>query len=234
MEKKYLYEAHLHTKEGSACSRISGADAVDYYKALGYTGIFVTDHFFNGNCAVPRDLPWAERVSLFMRGYENARCRGEEVGLDVFFGWEYCHGGTEILTYGLGPEWLLDNPDVCRWSVNEYSERARAAGAFLVQAHPFREAPWVPFVRLFPRLVDAAEVYNCTVNRTPKDSAISEFFAEHYGLHRTCGSDFHGLPNSRHCAMAFDEKLTSWEDYAALVRADKNTVIEDALSYLQE
>lgn len=234
MESKYLYEAHMHTSEGSACSRISGADAVDHYKALGYTGIIITDHFFNGNCAVPRDLSWEERVERFMVGYENAKTRGDEVGLDVFFGWEYCHGGTEILTYGLTKEWLLQNPDVCRWSVNEYCDRAHKAGAFLSQAHPFREAPWVPFIRLFPRLTDAAEVYNCTVNKTPKDSEISEFFAKHYGLHRTCGSDFHGNPGSPQCAMAFDRRLTSVMDYAGLVMADEATIIEDALAYLKK
>lgn len=234
METKYLYEAHMHTSEGSRCSRISGADAADYYKALGYTGIIVTDHFFNGNCAIPHDIPWEERVERFMLGYENARRRGEEIGLDVFFGWEYCHGGTEILTYGLGREWLLENPYVCRWSVNEYCERTHAAGAFLSQAHPFREAPWVPFVRLFPRLTDAAEVYNCTVNKTMKDSEISEFYAKHYELHRTCGSDFHGLPDSRHCAMAFDRRLDSVDDYARAVLADENTIIEDAIAYLNK
>lgn len=232
MEKKYLYEAHMHTKEGSRCSVITGAEAADYYKELGYTGIIITDHFYNGNCAVPWDLPWEERVEKFMLGYENAKKRGDEIGLDVFFGWEYCHGGTEILTYGLGKEWLLENPDVCRWSVNEYCAKAKAAGAFLSQAHPFREAAWVPYVRLFPRLTDAAEVYNCTVNKTPKDSEISEFYAKHYGLHRTCGSDFHGLPNSRHCATALPRKLETVEDYAKMVLADENEIIEDARLYL--
>ncbi len=232
--KKYLYEAHLHTSESSRCSIISGADIADFYKSLGYTGIIVTDHFYNGNCAVPHDLPWEERVDLFCLGYEHAKARGDEIGLDVFFGWEYCHGGTEILTYGLDKQWLYENPDVCRWSVNEYCARAHEAGAFLSQAHPFREAPWVPFIRLFPRLTDAAEVYNCTVNKTPKDSEISEFYARHYELHRTAGSDYHGLPDSRLCAMAFDEKLTSVEDYARLVLADKNEIIENAREYLAE
>lgn len=232
MSEKFLYEAHMHTSESSACSRIKGADAADFYKAIGYTGIIITDHFFNGNCAVPRDLPWEERVELFMRGYENAKKRGDEIGLDVFFGWEYCHGGSEILTYGLDKEWLLSNPDVCSWSVNEYCKRAHEAGAFLSQAHPFREAPWVPFLRLFPRLTDAAEVYNCTVNKTPKDSELSNFYASHYELHRTAGSDFHAMPNSRFAANAFCRKLTSVDDYGKYVCADENEIIEDALEYL--
>ena len=58
----YRYETHLHTCEGSACASASGAEMARAHKEMGYTGIFVTDHFFNGNTAVPRDLPWRERV----------------------------------------------------------------------------------------------------------------------------------------------------------------------------
>ena len=54
------------------------------YKEEGYTGIIVTDHFFNGNTTVPRDLPWEERVELFCKGYENAKAKGDEIGLDVY------------------------------------------------------------------------------------------------------------------------------------------------------
>ena len=68
----YLYETHLHTAQASACGRSSGAEHVRYYQSLGYTGIFVTDHFFGGNTCVPRDLPWEERIDLFCRGYEDA------------------------------------------------------------------------------------------------------------------------------------------------------------------
>lgn len=45
MNKKYIYETHLHTSEGSACGRSRAIDIVDAYKAAGYTGIIITDHF---------------------------------------------------------------------------------------------------------------------------------------------------------------------------------------------
>ena len=82
----YRYETHMHTMEASACANSSAADMADKYKAEGYDGIFITDHFFNGNSAVPRDLPWKERIELYCAGYENALKRGKEIGLDVFFG----------------------------------------------------------------------------------------------------------------------------------------------------
>ena len=96
---EYFYETHLHTCQGSACGHLTGAVQADLYKGFGYTGIVVTDHFFNGNCAVPRDLPWRERVEQFCEGYRDAKRRGDEIGLQVFFGLESNFAGQEFLLY---------------------------------------------------------------------------------------------------------------------------------------
>ena len=53
----YKYDLHVHTKEGSACARNTGAEMAEMYAREGYSGFFVTDHFYTGNTAVPRDLP---------------------------------------------------------------------------------------------------------------------------------------------------------------------------------
>ena len=110
----YRYETHLHTAEGSKCATASGAEMARAHREKGYTGIFVTDHFFNGNTAVPRDLPWRERVELFCRGYENAREEGAKIGLDVFFGFEYGYQGADFLVYNLNKQWLLAHEDIDR------------------------------------------------------------------------------------------------------------------------
>ena len=41
----YRYDLHVHTAEGSKCGHSSGAEMADFYKAKGYAGIVVTDHF---------------------------------------------------------------------------------------------------------------------------------------------------------------------------------------------
>ena len=56
----YLYETHMHTSEGSACGQSAGAEMARAYAENGYTGIIVTDHFFYGNTAADRRLPWSE------------------------------------------------------------------------------------------------------------------------------------------------------------------------------
>ena len=88
MQGKFLYETHMHTSQGSACAHSTGEEMARAYHERGYTGIIVTDHFFNGNSAVPKDLPWTERVERFLKGYEQAKATGEAIGLQVFFGWE--------------------------------------------------------------------------------------------------------------------------------------------------
>ena len=65
--KLYKYETHLHTSQGSLCSPCSGAQQVDCLKACGYDGCFVTDHFFGGNTAIDRRLPWAKSWNILKR-----------------------------------------------------------------------------------------------------------------------------------------------------------------------
>ena len=53
MEKEwYRYDLHVHTYEGSACARSTGAELADFYKEKGYDGIVISDHFWRGNTRV--------------------------------------------------------------------------------------------------------------------------------------------------------------------------------------
>ena len=74
----YLYDTHVHTSEGSACGQNTGAEMARAYQKAGYTGIVVTDHFFYGNTAADRSLPWKEWVEQFCKGYEHAKKEGNK------------------------------------------------------------------------------------------------------------------------------------------------------------
>lgn len=82
--RKYRYETHMHTKEASACAGSTGAEMVRAYYRAGYSGIIVTDHFFNGNSCIPAHLPWTQRVELFCQGYENALREASKLDFHVF------------------------------------------------------------------------------------------------------------------------------------------------------
>lgn len=156
----YRYETHMHTMEGSACSSSTGAEMARAHKAAGYTGIFVTDHFFNGNSAVPRELPWEERIRRFCLGYERAKAEGDRIGLQVFFGLEYAYQGAEFLVYNLDKQWLLDHEDIDKGNPRKALALMRRDGGFVIQAHPFRERNYIDHFQLFPRDIDGVEAIN--------------------------------------------------------------------------
>lgn len=157
----YLYETHCHTKESSACGLATADEMIAAYHQKGYRGVIITDHFFNGNTAVPYHLPWVERIDGFCLGYEKAIEAAKNLeDFDVFFGLEYGYHGTDFITLGLGADWLKAHPDIMDWSITEYFDRVHAEGGFIIHAHPFRERDYIPKIRLFTDYIDAVEGTN--------------------------------------------------------------------------
>ncbi len=185
----YRYEMHCHTSEVSRCSVTDAASLVRAYHSLGYDGIVITDHFFNGNTTVIRRLDWKSRVDAFKKGYENARNEGEKLDMSVFFAWEYSHYGTDFLTYGLDAHWLYNNPDCDKWSLENYFDRVHEDGGIVVQAHPYRQADYIELIRLIPWKIDGVEVLNATV--PDRENRLAGIYAESYDLFKTVGSDNH-------------------------------------------
>jgi len=158
---------------------------------MGFSGIIVTDHFFNGNTSVPRHLPWKEWVKQFCRGYEDARNEGERQGFDVFFGWEETFDGCDdYLIYGLDKEWLMEHPESRTWTRGEQYRAVKAAGGCVVQAHPFRQHSHIRRVILSTGCVDAVEAAN-TGNIEQSYDALAMRYAQKLGLPVTAGTDIH-------------------------------------------
>ena len=217
-------ETHLHTAQGSACAVSTGAEMAHAHKKAGYDAIIVTDHFFNGNTAVPTKLSWAQRVCALLEGYEDARREGESIGLCVFLGWEWNYHGTEFLTYGLTEEFLLDQPDMLSWDAETYLRAARAAGGFISHAHPYRSAAYIHKVRLYPDLVDAVEVHNAH-NPLASDNSKALEFAQKYDLAWTAGSDTHDHRKLLGSGMVFERKLHSLLEFTDAVRSREPFII---------
>lgn len=215
----YLYETHLHTSAASACARSAGAEYISYYKGLGYDGIIVTDHFFNGNCSIPKNLPWEERVDLFCRGYEEAKAEGDRQGLKVFFAWECRFDGDEFLVYGLDSHWLKNHPDMMEWDHITHYERIRADGGLVVQAHPFRERGYLSEVYVHPHQCDAFEVANAGNPFGQNRMAYRYAMAHHITM--TAGSDIHlagSTGNGFLYGMEFGKPLHSITDFVARIK----------------
>lgn len=217
----YKYETHMHTSQGSACGRNTGAEMARAYKDAGYTGIFVTDHFFNGNCAVPKDLPWEERVELFCKGYEEAKEEGKRIGLDVFFGFEYCFDAADFLVYNLDKEWLKRYPDIDKWEPRKAFATMRAEGGFIVHAHPFRERDYINHIHLFPRDVDGVEVMNGGQKAFPLMNERAQIYAMMYELPVTSGSDGHHADDLQMCGVETENRIEKPMDYLEFMKAGK-------------
>lgn len=218
----YRYETHLHTCQASACGRSTGSEHARFYKDAGYQGIIVTDHFFGGNTAVPKNLPWKERVEWFCSGYEDALSQGQRIGLDVFFGWEQGFERDEYLVYGLDKAWLLRHPEVERWTRAQQLEEVHRAGGCVIQAHPFRDRAYIPRILLGLRYCDGIEVANA--GNQPYNDAYAARYAQALGLFGIAGSDNHlsgegGWTVERLLGVTTEEKLTDTRDFAARVRS---------------
>lgn len=213
----YLYETHLHTSPVSQCARANARETVEYYKNAGYGGIFITNHFLDGNINLEiRKQPYAEQIEFFFADYEAALAVGKEIGLDVFPGIEMSYGGTDFLVYGIDKEWCLARSDMHRLPKSQLLTTLQEAGALVIQAHPFREANYIDHIRLFPRHVVGVEVYNA--NRTEFENRLAEQYAENYGHLRFAGSDNHIAGDQTvFGGMATDTPILSVNDFIARV-----------------
>ena len=216
--KKYLYETHLHTCQGSACGCVTGAEMASLYKAAGYTGVVITDHFIGGNTAIDRSLPWEQWVEEFCKGYEDAKAAGDRIGLQVFFGWESGYQGTEFLIFGLDKQWLLEHPEIRDCSIARQYELVHSGGGIVIHAHPFRMEAYIPKLRLFPQWVDAVEAVNAThsshssvSHKHPEWNEQAYAYAQENNLPITAGSDQH-RPVMIGGGMVFDRKMENIQD----------------------
>ena len=214
----YKYETHLHTSEVSKCAINTGAEMARAYKKAGYTGIFVTDHFFNGNCAIPRELNWEQKVDLFMRGYENAKKEGEKLGLDVFFGWEFTLNpySADFLTYNLDREFLLAHPNIDRFPLKKYSEQVRKNGGLLVHAHPYREAEYI----LYPPRPTSDSPNN-------NNHLAWRLALKHPHLIRISGTDIHSTDLAGLGGVAFRYRIKDSQHFIEALRAGDAYLIID-------
>jgi len=217
----YKYEMHCHTSESSRCGLISASEMVDFYKRAGYTGLFITDHFLNGNTTVPKDLPWEERIELYCKGYEAAKKHGDEIGLDVFFGFEF---GGDFVVIGLDKEWLKKHEDLHLLTPLELFETVHKDGGYIIHAHPFRESPYTKTLRMFPRDVDAMETINAV--NTDFQNSVADYIATKYKVTKACGTDNHvGLRESL-AALEIDFRAENVEDIIEAMKKNLHIVKE--------
>ena len=211
----YLYETHLHTCEASRCGRVHGEDYIPYLMDKGYSGMIVTEHFFNGNSCVPEDLPWKDRVDIYASGYDRALEAARGKDFNVMFGVEFNFQKDEYLLYGIDKEWLINNECIMEMTRHELLKAVHEAGGIMIQAHPFRERDYLSDIKLAPTACDGIEVYNAA--NMPNMNALGYEYCVKLGLPMTAGSDIHYFHNEAMGGMLFENRIGSVQDYAEAV-----------------
>ena len=187
---KYRYETHCHTAPVSKCGKASVEDTVAFYKDMGYDGLFITNHFLDGNInPEARKLSYPEQIDYYFSDYEKGTEFGAKAGIKVFPGVELSYKGTDFLIYGLDKEWYRNHPEILEMKKTDELAFIMAEGAFVIQAHPYREAHYIDHIRLFPRSVHGVEVINS--GQPWEANEMPHLYAKQYGLLETAGSDNH-------------------------------------------
>ncbi len=222
----YKYELHLHTMEGSLCGKSPAARMVQEYVERGYAGMVVTDHFYRGNTAPDRSLPWHEFVEAFATGYYHALEAAKGLDFDVFFGIEEKPvGWSEFIFLGPTPDWYAAHPELRDMDGIEFIRTLREAGAFAIQAHPYRERSYMRSqeILLFPSLADAVEVRNMG-NLIDFDRRAYEY-AKAQGLPMVGGSDKHIADGQPLSGIELPQRCATLQELICAIREQRHTVI---------
>lgn len=221
----YLYETHLHTAPVSKCARAGVRETLEFYKSLGYAGVFLTNHFLDGNINVDRSLPYEERIDFYFSDYEEGVEIGKEIGLSVFGGVELAYRGTDFLVYGLDKAWFLAHPEIEGMKKSEELALMMNEGALIIHAHPFREASYIDHIRLFPRSVHGVEIWNSS--RSDFANAMAKQYAESYELLPFAGSDNHaGKAHGKLAGLQFETPIADVADFVVRVKNGEGEIFK--------
>ena len=213
----YRYETHLHTSPVSKCARVTVRESLEFYRALGYAGVFITNHFIDGNMLQFPGMSYEERILAHFSDYEDGVRIGRELGIRVFCGTEMTYEGTDFLVYGLDPAWYLAHPEIESMKKSEELPFLIEHGALVIQAHPFREARYIDHIRLFPRAVQGVEVINAC--RTEFENEMARHYADCYELLQFAGSDNHrGACLGQLAGMESDTPIADERDFIERVK----------------
>ena len=219
----YRYETHLHTLPVSKCARQSVRQNLEFYASLGYDGIFITNHFLDGNINIDKNLPYEEQLEFYFSDYYEALKLSEEIGIKVFLGVEISYRGTDFLIYGLDKEWFLAHPEIMDMKKSEELAFLIENGALVIQAHPYREDRHINHIRLFPRCVHGVEVINAS--RPDFENAMADAYANAYQLLKIAGSDNHAGNNVKRLAgIETSSPLLSEQDFISRVKSGDITL----------
>ena len=218
--KEYKYQLHTHTWPCSACAPMSPAELCQALHEAGYQGAVLTNHFYHGNTGLDRASAWEDFVGAYEVDYQACLEEAKKYDLDILFGIEEGVGmALEVLCYGITPQVLYKNPQLRDCKVEEFWRVMRENGVLLIQAHPFREASYIPEPCVLPlERIDGVEVYNRGNRTALMDEKAMEVASSHPCLIQTSGGDAHRPNEVAFGGIQTTRRLKTLEDLVACLR----------------
>lgn len=210
-----IFDLHIHTTKGSADSSLSPEDLILEAERLGLRGLCLTEH----------SGPWDKHeFARFAAAHNVVLVRAMEADTDL----------GHILAFG------LDQYQSGFHKAAELCRAARAAGGFVVSAHPFRgvlgrhmrERPYLyrslpnePLPQLpedalaHPvfQLADAVEVVNG--GTADEENAFAMAVASKLGMPVTGGSDAHSVHGLGRYVTAFPDEIHTQDEFITALRS---------------
>ncbi len=220
----YRIETHLHTAYVSHCGWLGAQALIRMYAAGGYSAICVTDHYNRDTFDyLETDLSApGSRADEFLLGFRRLQREAERYGILVYEGAELRFDGSDndYLLYGFHRSLIADPDPIMRGGLAKFSERCRADGALLIQAHPFREkctpAP--------AEYIDGVEVQNTNPRHDSRDSLALSYAKKHHLL-MTAGSDCHRPGDECRSGILSDTLPKDGFEFARLIRSGNYRLI---------
>ncbi len=212
----YKTETHLHVSEVSPCAQLRAKKMIELYHEAGYKTVFVSDHLKQGYTDSLGDIPWEDKMTIFLSGYYKAKYEGEKLGMTVLPAAEIAFEeapSNHYLVYGITKEFLCSCPEIGMMGIERFSKLAHENGLFIVQAHPFRDSQSFPT----PEVVDAFEIYNSNP-RHEDHSEESERLAKERNLPVTSDSDAHRAEDVAASGVITEKEIKTVDDYIEAVK----------------
>ena len=250
MGKLYRTELHCHTRTVSPCANADPEYLIEDYKKHGYDTIVVTDHFkthalhesayldaVHEGRFVPDGfdrsifarsrmgtMTWDDIVSFFVSGAQYLR-QIAPPEMTILQSAELCMpgAGNDYLLYGITEEFLRAHPGLDRiTNLITLHNLLSANGILLIEAHPFRNGMAV----MDPSWVDGIEVYNGAKNHNSRNE-VAEFWADHYSLIKTSGTDYHDPCHTPDAGILTEEKITSVSQLVRILKSGEYDLIRE-------
>ncbi|HHW47563.1 MAG TPA: PHP domain-containing protein [Clostridiaceae bacterium] len=214
----YKYDTHVHTSEVSPCGKVNALELVKLYKAAGYDGLVVTDHYCDEYFYSLDGLSWEEKIDMYLSGYRTALAEGQRIGLEVILGIElrFSENENDYLVYGIDESFLKKYKELYKLGIKRFRKMTSGMDILIYQAHPFRS--WIEPVD--PALLDGVEVFNGNPRQDNMNhKALS--FAKKHNLKMISGSDFHRKEDLARGGIIIPRKVKTSAELVQLLRNDE-------------